>query len=236
MGSRAWRGFAGDGVASPFAALKPRHTRAGTRRRFEEAIGVSELIRYRFLSDETYRFTHEIKQIITWPEHPPLYDQLSVDGSLTVLERLPDKSVRVRLQGRATEQPLYTPALPDAWAEYQIGRRGELIKADPVAPLLPYIVFPVEPTALKVAWKSVENILDRPVAMSHTFAKVETVDGERSAYIVTEGHAAGNPAIGYSCVCLFGLARGRPLRRRAVITQRFEGFATLTMMVEEKSE
>lgn len=210
--------------------------RAGTRRGFGEGIGVSELIRYRFVPDETYRFTHQIKQIIAWPDNPPLYDQLSVDGSLTVLERLPDKSVRVRLEGRATEQPLYAPALAEVRAEYQFGRRGELIKADPIAPLLPYIVFPVEPTVPKVAWKSVENILDRPVAMSHTFAKVETVDGERAAYIVSEGHAAGNPAIDYSCVCLFGLARGRPLRRRAVITQRFEGFATLTMMVEETSE
>lgn len=196
---------------------------------------MSELIRYRFVPDETYRFTHEIKQITTWPDHPPLYDQLSVDGSLTVLERLPDKSVRLRLEGHVTEQPVYASPLPDTRAAYQVGRRGELLQADPVAPLLPYIVFPVEPTVAKVAWKSIENILDRPVAMSHTFAKVETVDGERAAYIVSEGHAVGNPAIDYSCVCLFGLSRGRPLRRRAVITHRFEGFATLTMMIEETS-
>ena len=197
---------------------------------------MSELIRYRFVPDETYRFTHEIKQIITWPEHPPLYDQLCVEGSLTVLERLPDKSVRVRLIGHAVEQPLYAPALPDAFAEYHIGRRGDLIKADPVAPLLPYITFQVEPTEVKKAWKSVENILDRPVAMSHTLARIEMLDGERVAYLVTEGHAAGNPAIDYSGICWFGLARGRSLRRRVVITQRFDGFATLTMMLEETSE
>lgn len=195
---------------------------------------MSELLRYRFMPDETYAFTHEIRQITEWPDQPPLFDQMLYEGTLKAIEHRTDKSARVQLEARLIEPPALAPPIHEVHAIYHLTRRGELVAAEPVPPLLPFIVFPIEPVVTKSAWKSVENILTRPVAMTHTLARIEEVDGERAAHLVSEGSAVGNPAIEYSAVCLFGLARGRPLRRRVVFKQRFEGFASLTFVIEER--
>lgn len=195
-----------------------------------------ELIRYRYQPGERYTFNQEIDILVEVPGQPPVLDHASLRCAFVGLERHPDNSVSLELHTQVTSQlTLVAPIVPVV-ASYRVTRRGELMGADPIPPAFPFAVFPPEPVEVKKAWKSVESIVDRQVAMSHTVGFIEQYEGERVAHLVTEGTAVGEPAIEFFAVRLFGLAKGRPLLQRCVTRYIFSTMGTTLVVVEEKAE
>lgn len=196
---------------------------------------MSEILRYRFQQGDVLRLRHTISQVIDRADDTRLEDQMVLEGTLTVLERLTDKSARLELTTRMVEPPRLVPWQDQMTAVYHVSHRGELLAADPVPPVLPFMTFPIEPVETRRAWKSIEAVSGRPLAMSHTLARVEVLEGEREVYLVSEGKAAGEPQVEYCCVTHFALKRGWPTRRRIVITHAFEGQGANAMVIEEEA-
>jgi hypothetical protein len=196
---------------------------------------VSELLRYRYEPGETYVYVQEVSIILEAPDQPEVVDCARVEVSLEALERHPDRSVTLIRRVVVGEQPRILAALPDEETRCRLSRRGELVEASPAPPPLPFLVFPVHPVEPKKAWKSVELIGPRQVAMTHTLGFMEAFEGESVAHLVSEGSAVGEPAIEFLAVRLFSIARGRPLVQRTMTRYLFSDLGTSTLVVEERA-
>lgn len=193
----------------------------------------STLLRYHCERGQSYVFEQQVHFLMEQPGAEPIADQGAITYTVSVAETHPDGSVSLDIHVAVSQQFTLYPGLQNENLTCRLNARGEVLSADPRPPLIPFIVFPEGSVALKEAWKTVESSGQKRLSMEHTLTALETVADDTFAHVVSEGSAAGEPAVDLYSVRVFSVDKGHLVLGRSVLKHCAADGRESTLVVEE---
>lgn len=192
------------------------------------------LLQYRCAPGQTFEFEQHLSLLVEKPGAEAVADTAEIGYTVAVAETHADGSVSLEIRAVVKKQFDLYPALQDEKSTCHMSGRGQLLSADPRPPVIPFIVFPEAPVALKACWKSVESSSQTPVSMEHTVTALESVGDDTFAHVVTEGSTTGEPSLEFYAVRVFSVNGGHLVLGRSVLKSKTAEGVISTLVVEEK--